>query len=76
MKAVPIFVAFFLLFTLASLAVPIPMFPGNMVISMIEISTAEVIVYLEAITNGLTYGFVTWLVFFVVFKKLDKPLYQ
>jgi len=76
MKAAPIFIAFFILFTLATLAVPIPLFPGNMVIAMMEISTTEVILYLEALTNGLVYGFITWLVFFVVFKKLENPLYQ
>ena len=74
MRATAIFVAFFLLFTSASIAVPIPLFPGSMISTVFGIPTSEFMTYLEALTNGLTYGFITWLVFFVVDRKLEKSM--
>jgi len=74
MRATAIFVAFFLMFTSASIAVPIPLFPGNMISSLFGTPTSEFMTYLEALTNGLTYGFITWLVFFVVDRKLEKSM--
>ncbi len=74
MRATPFFFAFFLLFTAASIAVPIPLFPGNMIATLFELPLSDYMLYMEAITNGLTYGFVTWLVFFLVDKKLEKSM--
>ncbi|PVX25389.1 MAG: hypothetical protein CW691_04700 [Candidatus Bathyarchaeum sp.] len=74
MRATPIFVAFFLLFTTASIAVPIPMFPGNIIASIIEFPISDYILYLEATTNGLTYAFITCLIFFIINKKLEKTM--
>jgi hypothetical protein len=72
MRATAVFLMFFLLFTAASIAVPIPLFPGNMVSTLLEMPVSNYMVYLEALTNGLTYGFITWIVFFVVDKKLEN----
>lgn len=66
MRAAAFFVAFFFLFTFALLAVPVPMFPGNIVDRWFTFP------YINAIANGLTYGFVTWLIFFFVSKRIDK----
>ena len=74
MRATAIFVAFFLLFTSASIAVPIPLFPGNMMSTLFGIPASEYMPYLEALTNGLTYGFITWIVFFLVDKKIEKSM--
>jgi len=74
MRATAIFAAFFLLFTSASIAVPIPLFPGNMISTLFGIPTSEYMPYLEALTNGLTYGFITWIVFFLVDKKIEKSM--
>lgn len=74
MRAAAIFAAFFLLFTSASIAVPIPLFPGNMIATLFGIPSSEYIPYLEALTNGLTYGFITWTVFFLVDKKIEKSM--
>ena len=77
MRATPIFFAFFLVFTLASLAVPIPLFPGNVITEFIETpiaAIAEYMTYIAAITNGLIYGIVVWVVFFFVDKKLEKSM--
>ena len=74
MRATAIFAAFFLLFTSASIAVPIPLFPGNMVPTLFGIQASEYILYLEALTNGLTYGFITWIVFFLLARKIENSL--
>jgi hypothetical protein len=72
MKAAQVFIAFFLVFTAASIAVPVPLFPGNLVTSFFHIPYIEYIIYIEAITNGIAYGLVIWLIFFLIIKKLDK----
>ena len=74
MKAPAIFAAFFLLFTCASIAVPVPLFPGNMVSTLFGIPASEYMPYLEALTNGLTYGFFTWMVFFLLARKIEKSM--
>jgi len=67
-----VFLAFFLLFTLASLAVPVPLFPGNMIHSILRLPVDSYAPFVSALTNGITYGFVVWLVFFVATRKLDE----
>jgi len=68
MRAGAIFVAFFLLFTCASIAVPVPLFPGNIVQMWLDVP------YINAIVNGLTYAFITWIVFFFVNRRIEKSL--
>jgi len=68
MRAGAIFLAFFLLFTCASVAVPVPMFPGNMVQAWFAFP------YVSAVVNGLAYGFVTWIVFLFVNRRIEKSL--
>jgi len=72
MKASAIFFAFFLLFTSAAIALPIPLFPGNMVSTLVGFPASEYIVYSEALANGMTYAFVTWMVFSLLARKLDN----
>ena len=74
MRAKPIFFVFFILFTAASVAVPIPLFPGNMITALFRLPFSSYMPYIEAITNGLTYGFFTWLLLFIVDKKLEKSM--
>jgi len=68
MRAGAIFLAFFLLFTCASIAVPVPMFPGNIVQTWLDVP------YLNAVVNGLAYGFITWIVFLFVNRRIEKSL--
>jgi hypothetical protein len=74
MRATAIFVAFFLLFTSASIAVPIPLFPGNVISTLLGIPPSEYLPYLEALTNGLTYGFISWIVFLLLVRKIENSL--
>lgn len=57
-----------------SIAVPVPLFPGNMIPTWLGIPLSEYRRYLEAVANGLLYGFVTWIVFFFISRRIDKAL--
>jgi hypothetical protein len=74
MKASAIFFAFFLLFTSAAIALPIPLFPGNMVSTFVRFLVSEYLVYFEALANGMTYAFVTWMVFSLLSRKLSSSM--
>jgi len=67
-----VFMAFFVLFTLASLAVPVPLFPGNIVSTWFSLPSTNYVSLFSAITNGVTYGLVVWLVFVLATRKLDE----
>jgi len=67
-----VFLAFFALFTLASLAVPVPLFPGNMVLVWFSLPQTDYASFISAVANGVTYGLVVWLVFVLATRKLDE----
>lgn len=69
-----IFLVFFIFFTLTTLAVPIPLFPGNMVHQVF--SSVGMPVYtplLDALANGTLYGFIVWIIYVIVSRKLAEP---
>lgn len=70
-----IFSVFFILFTLATLAVPIPLFPGNMVQTVASSIGLPVFCtqLLNALANGMLYGFLIWTVYFLISRKLEEP---
>ena len=72
MRGGAVFLAFFLLFTLASLAVPVPLFPGNAIHAFFGLPVDSYAPLISAITNGVTYGLVVWLVFFLATRRLDE----
>lgn len=72
MKNSLVFVVFFVFFTLATLAVPIPMFPGNAIHTWFGIPPTQYTSYISAITNGITYSLVTWIVYVLIVKKIEK----
>ena len=67
-----IFVSFFLLFMLISVAVPIPLFPGNMISTWVGIPASPFTSYLGAIANGAIYGFLIWLAFNLGNRRFKK----
>ncbi len=76
MRGGAIFLVFFILFTLATLAVPIPLFPGNMVHSVLNSLGIPVSLYtslLEAVANGILYGFIIWIGFVLLSRRLEEP---
>ena len=71
MRGALILIAFFLLFTSASLLIPTPMFPGNILCTLIGEVTSEYAKYLSAVLNGVFYGVILWLVFAAVSRRLE-----
>lgn len=76
MRSGAIFLVFFVFFTLATLAVPIPLFPGNIVRSVFSSFGIPFSFYtplLDAMANGLLYGFIIWIAFVLVSRRLEEP---
>jgi len=72
MRGALILIAFFILFTSASLLIPSPMFPGNVLCTWIGEAIREYSKYLSAVFNGIFYGVILWLVFAVTSRRLEK----
>jgi len=68
-----VFLSFFILFTLASIAVPVPLFPGNMFPAWFGLAASDTYTSLfSAVVNGITYGMIIWLVFILATRRLDE----
>ena len=71
MRGALILIVFFSLFTLASLLIPSPMFPGTFFCTLIGGAISEYAEYLSAVFNGLLYGVILWIVFTVISRRLE-----
>ena len=65
-----IIIAFFSIFAVASLLIPTPMFPGSWFCAVIGSGIQEYIGVLSAVFNGLFYGFILWIIFVGLSRKL------
>ncbi|MEM1565505.1 MAG: hypothetical protein QW510_00225 [Candidatus Bathyarchaeia archaeon] len=72
MKGIPILIVFFIIFLAASLLIPTPMFPGNILSSFVRNIEAEYKVWLNAVFNAAFYGVVLWLVFVAISQKFER----
>jgi len=72
MRGAVILIAFFLLFTSASLLIPSPMFPGNFFCTLIGEAITEYAEFLSAIFNGVFYSAILWLTFIVISRKFEE----
>jgi fructose-specific phosphotransferase system IIC component len=72
MRGIPILIAFFSTFLAASLLIPSPIFPGNIICTFIGNVADEYLRFLGAIFNGIFYGTILWLVFVVVSRRFEK----
>jgi hypothetical protein len=72
MRGAAILLAFFLLFTSASLLIPSPMFPGNFFCALIGEAISQYAPYLSALFNGIFYGIILWLVFSLISKRFEE----
>lgn len=72
MKGIPILIVFFSIFLVASLLIPFPMFPGNVICTLIGKVKEEYTEILSALFNGAFYGVVLWLVFVGVSRRFEK----
>lgn len=72
MRGGSLFLAFFALFTVASVAVPVPLFPGDMMQVWFRLPSTTYQPIISAVTNGIMYGLVVWLVFVLATRNLDE----
>ncbi|MEM3701089.1 MAG: hypothetical protein QXL57_09550 [Candidatus Bathyarchaeia archaeon] len=68
----PILFAFFSMFMVASILIPYPMFPGNILCQIIGKSISEYARYVSALFNGVFYGVILWLVFLDIGRRFEK----
>lgn len=66
-----IFITFFILFTAASLLLPVQLFPGSLLKLWLNLPD-EYESCLSAIINGLTYSIIVWLIAFFVNRKIAE----
>ncbi len=75
MRGGPVFFVFFVLFMVASMAVPAPLFPGNMIPAWLSISAsvdARLVSLLSAMSNGFLYGILIWAVYVLATRNMDE----
>ena len=72
MRGTRILLVFFFVFTVASLLIPAPMFPGNMLSTLMGAGSQTYTNILSAFINGATYGVILWLVFVGISRKLEQ----
>lgn len=72
MKGILILIVFFSTFLAASLLIPSPIFPGNMICALIGKVADEYVKFVSAVFNGIFYGVILWLVFIVVSRKFEE----
>lgn len=63
---------FFILFTAASLMIPSPMFPGNVLCTLIGASVIQYKAVVSALFNGILYSVAMWLIFVGVSRRLTQ----
>jgi len=71
MRGTLILAVFFSLFTLASLLIPSPMFPGNILSALVDGNVVQYSSYLSALFNGVFYGGILWAAFVGISRKLE-----
>jgi hypothetical protein len=72
MKGAIILVVFFVLFVGMSLLIPSPMFPGNVLCSLVGGAAVTYGNYVSAIFNGVLYSTVLWIVFLSIGRRLER----
>ena len=72
MRGALILIVFFSMFTVASLLIASPMFPGTVFCALIGEAAVEYAEYLGAVFSGVFYGAILWLVFTLISKRLEQ----
>jgi hypothetical protein len=71
MRGTLILAVFFSVFALASLLIPSPMFPGNILCALIGGKIVQYSGYLSALFNGVFYGAILWATFVAISRRLE-----
>jgi hypothetical protein len=67
-----IILVFFSLFAVASLLIPVPLFPGSWFCSLIGPAIQDFVSIFSAVFNGMFYGVILWMVFVGISRKLEE----
>lgn len=69
-----ILIVFFALFTAASLLIPSPMFPGNVLCNLLgsSVNLSQYTAVVSALFNGILYSAALWLIFAAVSRRLTQ----
>ena len=67
-----IILVFFSLFAVASLLIPVPLFPGSWFCALIGQGIRDYVSILSAVFNGMFYGVILWLIFIGISRKLGE----
>lgn len=67
-----ILITFFSIFTIGSLLIPIPMFPGSWLSMLLGQEITSIGAILSALFNGLIYGSILSLLFYSISRKLEN----
>lgn len=76
MKGIWILIVFFSIFLLASLLIPSPLFPGNVICTLIGGAANKYSAYLSAVFNGVFYGAILWLIFTTISRRLEEEKFK
>lgn len=71
MRGTLILVVFFSVFMFASLLIPSPMFPGNILCALIDGKIVQYSSYLSAVFNDIFYGAILWATFVAISRRLE-----
>jgi hypothetical protein len=74
MRGLIIFTTFFTIFLASTLAIPSPLFPGNIICLILNIPDANQASMASAITNGIIYGSIAWVIFSITTKWIENNL--
>jgi len=74
MRGLAVFVVFCAIFLVASLVISSPLFPGNVICVLFGISNLSQVSLVSAVVNGVFYGFIVWVVFFLSFRWIERSL--
>ena len=74
MQGLVIFAAFFIIFSASTIAIPSPLFPGNVICLLLGIPDENQIIMTSAITNGIFYGSLAWIIFSLASKWIENNL--
>jgi len=72
MKGITILIVFFTIFLAASLLIPSPMFPENLLFTLFGNLSSAYMEWISAIFNAVFYGIILWLVFVAVSRRFEE----
>lgn len=72
MRGTLILAVFFSVFTFASLLIPSPMFPGNVLCAFIGEKITQYRGWLSSMFNGVFYGVILWATFLAISRRLES----